>query len=138
MTKQKSRGKWVFRGSKSKKFLRKNVPQINKLERLFGPKNLKLMKVNSKGKIAIIFYEGIASQELYPGVGEELIKSKVIREDNLMGSRIVNKGKDNEYEKVRMSLDYGDCGAWVFLKACNPNYKINSKSKILKTNLVID
>ena len=125
--------------SKTPEILRKNVPQINKLVGLTDTdfKNLKFMGVNAKGKISIIFYDGVASQRLYPNVSEKLIEKKVIREDNLMNFQIVNKGQDNEYEEVRMSLDFLEYGAWVFLRAYNPDYKISPNHKILKTKFLI-
>ncbi|GAG04210.1 unnamed protein product, partial [marine sediment metagenome] len=101
-------------------------------------KNLKVMGVNAKEKIVVIFYEGVASQELYPDVGKKLIEKKVIREDNLMNSRIANKGQDNEYEEVYINLNLPDYyRVRVFLTAYNPNYKISPNSKILKTNSLI-
>jgi len=138
MAKQKPYAMISFDISEVRKTLRKNIPQINKLESLADLENLKLIGVNDKGKISIIFYEGIASQELYPDVGGKLIEKKVIREDNLMNSWIINKGQSNEYEEVYMNLDFPGYSVWVFLKACNPNYKISHNSKILKTNFMIN
>ncbi len=117
--------------SEVRKVLGKNVLQINKLENLVGLKNLELIKVDTKEKIVMIFYEAIASQGLYPNVGEKLIEKEVIRKENLIDFWIVNKGQDNEYEEVRMSLDFPNYDVWVFLNAYNPNYKI------LKTNILI-
>ena len=128
----------TFGVSEIRKTLRKNVPQINKLEGLTDFKNLKLIEVNDKGKISIIFYEGIASQELYPNVSKKLIEKEVIRKDNLMDSWIVNKGQPNEYEEVYMDLDFPDYGVLVLLRAYNPNYKISHNSKILKTIFLIN
>jgi len=95
MTKQKSHAMISFDASEIREILRKNVPQINKLESLADLKNLKVVSVTAKEKIVVIFYEGVASRELYPDVGKKLIEKKVIREDNLMNSRIANKGQDN-------------------------------------------
>jgi len=123
MTEQRSYTMKTFDMSEVRKALRKNVPQINELEDLAGLKNLELIRVDTKEKIVIIFYEGIASQELYSNINEKLIEKKVIREDNLMNFLISNKGQDNEYKKIHMSLDFPDYDVQVFLKAYNPNYK---------------
>jgi len=126
MTKQKSYAMISFDAPKIPETLRKNIPQINKLEGLTDTdfKNLKLIGMNAKEKIVVIFYEGVASQELYPNVGKKLIEKKVIRKDNLMNSRIANKGQDNEYEEVYISLNLPDYyRVRVFLTAYNPNYK---------------
>ena len=137
MTKQKSHRMISSDALKIRENLRKNVLQINKLERLIGLKNLKFIGANTEGKISIIFYEYVAPPELYPDVGEKLIEKEVIRTDNLMASQVFNKGQHNEYEEVRMSLDFSTYGAWVFLRAYNPDYKISPNAKILKTNLLI-
>lgn len=124
MTKQKPYVMMTFDISEIRKTLRKNVPQINKLEGLADLTNLKVISVNAKEKIVVIFYEGVASQELYPDVSKKLIEKKVIREDNLMNFRTGNKGQDNEYEEVYISLNLPDYyRVRVFLKAYNPNYK---------------
>jgi len=124
MTKQKPYAMVPFDALEIKKALRKNIPQINKLEDLADFKNLKVIRVNAKEKIVVIFYEGVASQELYPDVGEKLIEKKVISKDNLINSRIANKGQDNEYEEVYIGLNLPDYyRVRVFLTAYNPNYK---------------
>jgi len=123
MTKQKSHAMIPFDTSKIREILRKNIPQINKLEDLADFKNLKVMGVNVKEKIVVIFYEGIASQELYPDVGEKLIEKEVISKDNLINSRIGNKGQYNEYGEVYMNLYVSGYSVRIFLKAYNPNYK---------------
>lgn len=114
----------AFDISEIRKTLRKNVPQINKLEGLVDLTNLKVISINAKEKIVVIFYEGVASRELYPDVGKKLIEKEVIRKDNLMNSRIANKGQDNEYEEVYIGLNLPDYyRVRVFLTAYNPNYK---------------
>jgi len=123
MTKQKPYVMMTFGVSEIRKTLRKNVLQINKLESLADLKNLKVMGVNAKEKIVVIFYEGVASRELYPNISEKLIEKEVIRKDNLINSYTGNKGQYNEYREVHMSLDFPDYDVRVFLRAYNPNYK---------------
>lgn len=123
MTKQRSYTMKTFDMSEVRKALRKNVPQINKLENLVDLKNLELIKVDTKEKIVIIFYEGVASRELYPDVGEKLIEKEVISKDNLINSWTGNRGQDNEYRRVHMSLDFPGYRVQVFLRTYNPNYK---------------
>jgi hypothetical protein len=123
MTKQKSHAMIPFDALEIREILRKNVPQINKLEHLADFKNLKVVSVNAKEKVVVIFYEGIASQELYPGVGEKLIEKEVISKDNLINSRIGNKGQYDEYGEVHMNLYVLGYSVRIFLKAYNPNYK---------------
>ena len=123
MEKQKPYTMITFDVSEIKEILRKNVPQINKLENLADFKNLKLMNADVKGKIVVIFYEGVASWELYPDVSKKLIEKEIISKDNLINSWTGNKGQCNEYEKVYMDLDFPGYSVWVFLRAYNPNYK---------------
>jgi len=123
MTKQKSPVIMTFDALKIIETLRKNVSQINKLENLADFKNLKLISVDTKEEIPIIFYEGITSRELYPYVGKKLIEKEVISKDNFMGSKIFNKGQYNEYEKVHMNIYVLGSSILVLLKAYNPNYK---------------
>ncbi len=122
MEKQKSSA-MVLDTSEVRKALRKNVPQIDKLENLAGLKNLELKLVDDTKRTVLIFYECVASQELYPNVGEKLIEKEVIREDNLMNSWIDDKGKYNECMTVHMGLDFPGDDVLVWLMAYNPNYK---------------
>ena len=137
MTKQKSSAMILPDMLEARKALRKNVLQIDNLENLTDLKNLKLKLVDVKEEIVMIFYECIASRELYPNIGEKLIEKEVIRKDNLINFWLDNKGEYNEYEEVCMRLDFPKYKVRVFLKAYNPDYKISPNSKILKTNLLI-
>lgn len=138
MTKQKSSVMILPDMLEARKALRKNVLQINKLESLIGLKNLKLKLVDVKEEIVMIFYECIASRELYPNVGEKLIEKEVIRKDNLINFWLDNKGEYNEYEEICMGLDFPNYKVRVFLRAYNPDYNISPNSKILKTNSVVN
>ena len=123
MTKQKSYVIMTSDISEIRKTLRKNVLQINKLESLADLKNLKLKGINVNEEIIMIFYEGVASRELYSDISEKLIEKGVIRGNNLISSWIGNKGQYNEYEGVHMDLDFPGYNVRVFLRAYNPNYK---------------
>lgn len=123
MAKQKACVIVPFDESKIRKTLRKNVPQINKLENFAGLKNLKVIMVDDKKEIVTIFYEGIASQELYPNVSKKLIERKVIREDNLINSWMGDKGKYNECMNVHVGLDFPGYDVSVLLRIYKPNYK---------------
>jgi len=123
MVKQKSYVMMMVDISEIRKILRKNIPQINKLESLAELKNLKLKRIDAKERIVMLFYEGLASQELYHNISEKLIEKEVIRKNNLVSSWIGNSRQYNEHKGVHIDLDFSGYSILVFLKTYNPNYE---------------
>lgn len=108
--------------------IREGVPHIDRLESLDSLRDLTLTKIVTD-PIFLVWYEGIATNELYPHIRANLIRMGVINRDNALNSSVKNKGQQNEYEQVRFGV--AGSSIQVVVKAYNPNYKQDIGTNII-------
>jgi len=100
--------------------LREKVPHIDRLENLESLRDLSLTRMVTE-PVFMVWYEGTASQELYPHVRAKLIKSGIINRNNALDSSVQNKNQQDEYEQVRFGISGNSIQ--VIVKVYNPDYK---------------
>ena len=101
--------------------LREKVFQIDRLESLDSLRDLTLVRMELNELVCIIWYEGIATQELYPHIRTNLIKRGVIEHRNIFDLDCSNYGQNDDYEEVKFGVS--ENSVQVVLKAYNPNYR---------------
>ena len=100
--------------------LREKIPHIDRLEGLDSLRDLSLKTIITV-PLFKVWYEGIASQKLYPHVMANLIKRRVINRNNALDSSVENKGQQDEYEQVRFQVS--ENAIRVTINAYNPDYQ---------------
>ena len=113
----------VLNDSGVRDVLKQKVPQIERLESLDSLNDLRLtrMDVGEENPIFMAFYEGIATDDLYPHVRANLIKQGVINRGNALYSSCKNRGQSDEYESVRFGVS--GSSIQIILNAYNPKYQ---------------
>ena len=89
------------------RYLRKNVPELMRLESVESLKNLELFKADWFADcMVIVAYRARVESPPYPRIGKVLIDAGAATGENIVSSKIRNKGMLSEY--VRLHLAYYD------------------------------
>ena len=105
--------------------LYRHIPQLAKLEDLFGSENVELTSAaidrRNISSAVTLTYDVFATPDLYPHVRTKLINARVIKRGDVESARCGNRRRPNECESLHLVFNGGNTE--VFLTVYNPSYK---------------
>jgi len=115
--------KKLLEADDARTFLREKIPALNRLENLVGLSGLELKEVyaHPASPTTRLFYEGLASPDLYSHLLDHLIGQGITDPNNIIETDCQDLGKSRESAQVLFGLY--DNSVHISLKVYNSRYR---------------